>query len=74
MIMDRIALILTILGALNLGSMGIFGYDIIHHALGYGNGSAARVLYTIIGLAGLWCISLLFREREVWHRHTDSDV
>ncbi|MDR2605786.1 MAG: DUF378 domain-containing protein [Oscillospiraceae bacterium] len=74
MIMDRIALVLTILGALNLGSMGIFGYDVIYRTLGSGSGTAAKVLYTIIGLAGLWCISLLFREHDVHrHHHADSD-
>jgi uncharacterized membrane protein YuzA (DUF378 family) len=65
MIMDRIALFLTIIGALNLGAVGIFKYDVIAHVAGSAQHGAARVLYTIIGLAGIWCISLMFREHEV---------
>jgi len=70
MILDRIALALAIIGALNLGSVGIFGFDIISYALGGVGHAAARVLLTLIGLAGIWCISLLFRERE---RHTSEN-
>jgi uncharacterized membrane protein YuzA (DUF378 family) len=69
MIMDRIALFLVIIGALNWGSVGIFNYDIIANLL---TSSVSRVIFTIVGLAGIWCITLLFREREVTAR--DKDV
>ena len=68
MIMDRIALFLVIIGALNWGSVGIFNYDVIANLL---TASGSRVIFTIVGLAGIWCITLLFREREVTARDRD---
>lgn len=64
MIMDRIALILAIIGGLNWGSIGIFRFDIIAYLFGGQTSSVSRVIYTLVGLAAIWCISLLFRERE----------
>jgi len=65
MIMDRIALILVILGGLNWGIVGIFGFDAIAAMFGGQAGGISRVLYTLVGLSALWCVSLLFRERDV---------
>ena len=64
MIMDRIALILTIIGALNWGSIGLFQFDIVAWIFGGQDAVLSRVIYTIVALAGLWCISLVFRARE----------
>ena len=64
MIMDRIALILTIIGALNWGSIGIFSFDIVAWLGGGQTGLVSRIIYTVVALAGVWCISLLFRPRE----------
>ncbi|SMC41995.1 DUF378 domain-containing protein [Papillibacter cinnamivorans] len=64
MIMDKIALILVIIGALNWGSIGIFGFDFVAFAVGGQMALAARVIYTLVALGGLWCISLLFRDRD----------
>ena len=64
MIMDRIALILTVLGALNWGSIGLFQFDIVAWICGGQSSLLSRIIYTVIALAGVWCISLLFRERE----------
>lgn len=64
MIMDRIALILTIIGALNWGSIGLFQFDIVAWICGGQTAVLSRVIYTVIALAGIWCISLLFRARE----------
>ncbi|WP_458863841.1 DUF378 domain-containing protein [Acidaminobacterium chupaoyuni] len=61
---DKIALILTIIGAINWGSIGIFGFDLV--AFLFGSGSIlSRIVFTLVGLAGLWCISLLFRDDPV---------
>lgn len=73
MIVDRIALAIVIIGALTLGSIGIFRYDFIAHMLGGTATTAARVIYTIIGLSGIWCISLLFREREETHQRSHNN-
>ena len=62
--LDRIALILTIIGALNWGSIGIFRFDIVAWICGGQGAVLSRIIYTVVALAGLWCISLLFRERR----------
>lgn len=64
MIMDKIALILTIIGALNWGSIGLFRFDIVAWIFGGQNVMLSRIVYTLVALAGIWCISLLFRERD----------
>ncbi len=62
--MDRVALILAIIGALNWGSYGIFRFDFVGWMFGGMDSSVSRVIFTLVGLAGIWCISLLFRERD----------
>lgn len=62
--LDRIALILTIVGALNWGSIGLFQFDLVAWLFGGQSAILSRVVYTVVALAGVWCISLLFRERE----------
>ena len=64
MIMDRIALALAIIGGLNWGSIGIFGFDIVAFLFGGSASAMSLVVYTIVGLSAIWCISLLFRERD----------
>ena len=68
MILDKIALILVIIGALNWGSIGLFGFDLVAFFCGGQLSILARIIFTLVGLAGLWCISLLFRgEEETGH-------
>lgn len=59
--MDTIALILSIIGSLNWGLVGIFQFDLVAWLFGSQGALLSRVVYGVIGLAGLWCISLLFR-------------
>ena len=59
--MDTIALILSIIGSLNWGLVGIFQFDLVAWLFGGQDMIISRILYTVIGLAGLWCVSLLFR-------------
>jgi uncharacterized membrane protein YuzA (DUF378 family) len=68
--LDRVSLIVVILGALNYASMGIFGFDAISYIFGGASLTLSRIVFSIIGLAGLWCLSLLFRQRE--HRMIDE--
>ena len=63
MILDKIALVLVIIGGLNWGSVGIFRYDLVAGMFGGAGSAISRVIYTLVGLAAIWCISLLFRER-----------
>lgn len=64
MIIDKIALILTIVGALNWGSIGLFQFDVVAWICGGADMLLARVIYTLVALGGIWCISLLFRDTE----------
>ena len=64
MFMDRLALILTIIGALNWGSIGLFQFDIVAWIFGGQGAIISRIIYTLVALAGIWCISMLFRESE----------
>jgi uncharacterized protein len=63
--LDRFALVLVIIGALNWLLVGLFKYDLVAHLFGGQTAPFSRVIYSLVGIAGLYCISLLFREREV---------
>lgn len=62
---DRISLILVIVGALNWLLVGLFQFDLVAWICGGQANVFARIIYSLVGLAGLWSISLLFRKREV---------
>lgn len=62
MILDKIALILAIIGGLNWGSIGLFRFDIVAALFGGQTSLISRIVYALVGLAALWCISLLFRD------------
>ena len=63
--LDKIMLTLLIIGGINWGSIGIFGFDIVAWICGGQGTIFARIIYAIVGIAAVWCISLLFR------RHND---
>lgn len=62
---DKIALLLTIIGAVNWGLIGIFQFDLVAFLFGGQGALVSRIIYTVVGAAGLWCISLLFRDRDL---------
>ena len=62
--LDRLSLILVIIGALNWGSVGLFKHDVIAWMFGGAGSVVSRIIFTLVALAGIWCISLLFRERN----------
>ncbi len=62
--MDRICLILSIIGGLNWGSIGLFKFDLVAWLCGGQSSVLSRIIYVVVGLSALWCISLLFRERD----------
>ncbi len=64
MFMDRIALILAIVGGLNWGSIGLFQFDVVAWICGGQTSIVSRIVYTVVALAALWCVSLLFRTGE----------
>ncbi|MCD8048431.1 MAG: DUF378 domain-containing protein [Clostridia bacterium] len=61
--MDNTALVLVIIGALNWGSIGLFGVDLVGMLFGGQGALISRIIFTIVGLAGLWAITLLFKEK-----------
>ena len=63
--MDPIALILSIIGCANWGLVGIFQFDLVAWLFGSSASLFSRIIYTVIGLAGLWLISFLFRRNKV---------
>ena len=69
--LDKIALVLVIIGALNWGSIGIFQFDIVAWLFGGQGAIISRIIDTLVALAGIWCISLLFRERDMVESHQE---
>ncbi len=59
--MDILALILVIIGAVNWGLVGFARFDLVAWIFGGQTASVSRVVYALVGLAGLWCITLLIR-------------
>ena len=64
-VLDKIALALVIIGGLNWGSIGIFQFDLVAWLFGGQAAIVSRIIYTLVGIAALWCISLLFRENSI---------
>ena len=62
--MDTLSLILAIIGAINWGLVGFARFDLVAWIFGGQTASVSRIVYAIVGLAGLWCITLLFRKRS----------
>ena len=69
MIIDKIALILVIVGALNWGSIGLFSFDLVAWISGGPATLLARIIYIVVALAGIWCISMLFIDDETVEHH-----
>ncbi len=63
--LDRIAVILVIIGAINWGAIGLFQFDIVGSIFGGQSAIISRIIFTVVALAGIWCISLLFRRNEI---------
>lgn len=62
--MDTIALILAIIGCINWGLVGIFRFDLVAWIFGGQAAVVSRIIYTLVALAGIWCITLLFRKNR----------
>ena len=65
MIINKIALVLAIVGCVNWGLVGLFSFDLVAWIAGGAGSMLARIIYTLVGLAGVWCITLLFRTDEM---------
>ena len=58
-VIDKIALVLIIIGALNWGLIGLFGFDLVATLFGEIT-IISRIVYGLVGISGLWGIKLLF--------------
>ncbi len=70
---DNISLILVIIGAINWGSIGIFGFDFVGALFGGTESILSRIIFAVVGIAGLWTISILFKDKlpaEGGHSHS----
>ena len=65
MVMDKIALLLVIIGAVNWGLIGIFQFDLVAWLFGGQGAVLSRIIYTLVGIAAVWCISLLFKDNDL---------
>lgn len=65
--LDRTSLVITIIGDINWLLVGLFRFDLVAYLFGGQAAMISRVIYTVVGIASLWCISLLFRERVSAH-------
>ncbi|CCX38480.1 uncharacterized protein BN452_02354 [Clostridium sp. CAG:1013] len=63
-ILDRIALALVVIGGINWGLVGIFRFDLVAWICGGQDAIVARIIFTLVGIAALWCITLIFRDRD----------
>ncbi|MBO5252529.1 MAG: DUF378 domain-containing protein [Clostridia bacterium] len=63
--LDMIALILAIVGGLNWGLIGLFQFDLVAWIFGGQDALLSRVIYTLVGVAAVWCISLFFRRNDI---------
>ena len=58
--LNKAALVLAIIGALKWGSIGLFKLDLVASIFGGQLSTVSRIIFTLVGFAGLWCITLLF--------------
>ena len=62
--MDTVSLLLVIIGAVNWLLVGVYQFDLVAWLFGGQGAILSRIIYSLVGIAGLWCISLLFRDRK----------
>ena len=63
-IINKIALAIAIVGTLNWGLVGLFSFDLVAWISGGMHTVLARIIYVTVALAGVWCISMLFRDED----------
>lgn len=60
--MNKLALALSIIGSINWGLIGLFKFDLVGWLFGGMDSVVSRIIFVVVGLAGLWCITLLFKD------------
>lgn len=67
-VLNKIFLVLLIIGGLNWGLIGLFQFDLVATLFGGMSSILSRIVYTLVGISGLYCITLLF------HRADDQEL
>lgn len=62
--MNIVAMILVIIGAINWGLIGFFQFDLVAAIFGGQSAIVSRIIYALVGLAGLWAIMLVPRVKH----------
>ena len=70
--LDRLALILSVIAGINWGLVGLFRYDLVASLFGSSDAMPARVVYVILAAAAIWCVSLLFKENRILEEKTSE--
>ena len=70
--LNKLALLLVIIGAVNSGSIGLFQFDIVATIFGGQGAIISRIIYTLVGLAGIWCVSFFFKDDAVAYHRTNE--
>lgn len=70
--LDKIALVLSIVGGINWGLIGLFRFDLVAWIFGGSTSMVSRLVYTLVAIGALWCISLLFRDTDPVSREAAS--
>ena len=63
-IINKIALAIAIVGTLNWGLVGLFSFDLVAWISGGASTVLARIIYILVAIAGIWCVSMLFRAND----------
>lgn len=71
--MDKFALFILLIGGLNWGLVGLFQFDLIAWAFGGSASVISRIIYIVVALAAIWCVSLFFRRNELIETSKDAD-
>ncbi|ANC78291.1 DUF378 domain-containing protein [Fictibacillus phosphorivorans] len=71
--LQRFALALVIIGAINWGLIGFFQFDLVAAIFGGQDATLARIVYGLVGLSGLYCLTLLFKPSEELSREGHAE-
>ena len=63
--LDKIALFLLIVGGINWGLVGIFQFDLVAFLFGGSAAIISRIIYVLVAISAIWCVSLFFKENEM---------
>ncbi|MBQ8689248.1 MAG: DUF378 domain-containing protein [Clostridia bacterium] len=66
---NKIALLIAIIGTLNWGLVGLFSFDLVAFIAGGATTVLARIIYVLVAIAGIWCVSMLFRPNDELAEH-----